>query len=89
MVDERYRGYVTQELINLGQTADRAYSSSHTMLTTAIIFALLVALWGFSGAIVTHAKRGLQHAKPSPRPAPVRSAARPARSGGRVASPSH
>jgi hypothetical protein len=63
------------------------------MLTTTIIFALLVAVWGFSGAIVKHAKRGLQHglqqAKPSPRPAPARSTARPARSGGRVASPSH
>jgi hypothetical protein len=88
-VDERYPGYVTQELINVGHTADRAYSSSHTMLTTTIIFALLVAVWGFSGAIVKHAKRGLQQAKPSPRPAPARSTARPARSSGRVASPSH
>ncbi len=59
------------------------------MLTTTIIFALLVACWGFSGAILSHAKRGLQQAKPSPRPAPARPTARPARSRGRVASPSH
>ena len=37
------------------------------MLTITIIFALLVALWGFSGAIVTYAKRSLSQAKPRPR----------------------
>jgi len=38
------------------------------MLTISIIFALLVALWGFSGAIVTYAKRSLSQAQPRPRP---------------------
>jgi hypothetical protein len=33
------------------------------MLTISIIFAILVALWGFSGALVSHAKRGLAQAK--------------------------
>ncbi len=59
------------------------------MLTISIIFAVLVALWGFSGAIAAHAKRGLQQAKAHPRPVRSPSAARPARSSGRVASPSH
>ncbi len=39
------------------------------MLTISIIFALLVALWGFSGAIVTYAKRSLSQATPRQRPA--------------------
>jgi hypothetical protein len=39
------------------------------MLTITIIFALLVALWGFSGTIATFAKRGLTHVKPAARPA--------------------
>ena len=38
------------------------------MLTITIIFALLVALWGYSGVIVTYAKRSLSQAKPRPRP---------------------
>ncbi|MEA2192966.1 MAG: hypothetical protein QOI73_3087 [Solirubrobacteraceae bacterium] len=47
------------------------------MLTITIIFALLVALWGFSGAIVTYAKRSLSQAKPRPRAtAPARPAQR-------------
>jgi hypothetical protein len=59
------------------------------MLTISIIFAMLVAVWGFSGAIAAHAKRGLRQAKARPRPVRTPSPARPARSGGRVASPSH
>ena len=59
------------------------------MLTISIIFAVLVAVWGFSGAIASYAKRGLRNAKPSPRPTRAPSTARPARSGGRLASPSH
>jgi hypothetical protein len=45
------------------------------MLAITIIFAILVALWGFSGSIATYAKRGLTHLKPSPRPARPRTAA--------------
>ncbi|HEY1539416.1 MAG TPA: hypothetical protein VGF63_08465 [Solirubrobacteraceae bacterium] len=39
------------------------------MLTISVIFALLVAAWGFSGAIATVARRRLTQAKPAPRPA--------------------
>ncbi len=43
------------------------------MLTISIIFAILVALWGFSGTIAAHAKRALLQAKPRTRPvAPAR-----------------
>jgi hypothetical protein len=47
----------------------------HTMLTISIIFAFLVALWGFSGTLASHAKRGLVRVKPAPRPASARAAA--------------
>jgi hypothetical protein len=54
------------------------------MLTISITFAILVALWGFSGVIAAHAKRALAHADPRtrratpPPPAAVRtSASRP------------
>jgi len=39
------------------------------MLTISIIFAILVALWGFSGTIAAHAKRALAQASARPRPA--------------------
>ncbi|HEX4344832.1 MAG TPA: hypothetical protein VHZ31_04660 [Solirubrobacteraceae bacterium] len=39
------------------------------MLTISILFALLVAVWGFSGAVATVAKRRLAQARPAPRPA--------------------
>lgn len=39
------------------------------MLTISITFAILVALWGFSGTIAAHAKRALTQAKPRTRPA--------------------
>lgn len=39
------------------------------MLTISIIFAILVALWGFSGTLASYAKRGLAGAKARPRPA--------------------
>jgi hypothetical protein len=51
------------------------------MLTISITFAILVALWGFSGTIAAHAKRALGQARPRtrpaapPRPATVRAAA--------------
>jgi hypothetical protein len=51
------------------------------MLTITITFAILVALWGFSGTIAAHAKRVLVQAKPRtrpatpPRPASVRTSA--------------
>ena len=51
------------------------------MLTISITFAILVALWGFSGTIAAHAKRALVQAKPRtrlaarPRPAAVRPSA--------------
>ena len=43
------------------------------MLTISIIFAILVALWGFSGALLSHAKRSFAQAKarPAARPRPV------------------
>ena len=44
------------------------------MLTISIIFAILVALWGFSGAIAAFAKRSLTHVTPRPRPARPRTA---------------
>ena len=47
------------------------------MLTITIIFALLVALWGFSGTIASYAKRTVTQAKPRPRAtAPARPASR-------------
>ncbi len=50
------------------------------MLTITITFAVLVALWGFSGTIVTFAKRSLTQAKARPRPVRERTApARPRR----------
>lgn len=33
------------------------------MLTISITFAILVALWGFSGTLIAFAKRGLAHAR--------------------------
>lgn len=39
-----------------------------TMFTITLIFALLVALWGFSATIASFAKRTLAHAKPRRRP---------------------
>ncbi len=39
------------------------------MLTISITFAILVALWGFSGTILAHAKRALAQAKPPARAA--------------------
>ena len=50
------------------------------MLTISIIFAILVALWGFSGVLLSHAKRALTQAKARPRPVAPRSA--PARTRG-------
>jgi hypothetical protein len=44
------------------------------MLTISIIFAVLVALWGFSGTIAAFAKRSLTNVKPRPRPARTRTA---------------
>lgn len=45
------------------------------MLTISIIFAILVALWGFSGTIAAHAKHALVQAKPRTRPATARASA--------------
>jgi hypothetical protein len=49
------------------------------MLTISITFAILVALWGFSGTILAHAKRALAQvkapARPAPRPVTARSRA--------------
>ena len=64
------------------------------MLTISIIFAILVALWGFSGTIAAHAKRTLVYAKPRtrlagparPRPAAVRTSASRTRGSRPVAS---
>jgi hypothetical protein len=39
------------------------------MLTISITFAVLVALWGFSGTLVSFAKRSLVRTTPRPRPA--------------------
>ena len=44
------------------------------MLTISIIFALLVALWGFSGALLSHAKRAFTRVNARPRPVAPRSA---------------
>jgi hypothetical protein len=41
------------------------------MLPITIIFALLVAVWGFPGAIATLAKQRAAHATPRPQPAPA------------------
>ncbi|MEA2220586.1 MAG: hypothetical protein QOJ35_3212 [Solirubrobacteraceae bacterium] len=46
------------------------------MLTISITFAVLVALWGFSGTIASLARRGLTRTTPRP----ARSTPRPARS---------
>ena len=57
-----------------GSTTDALHP--HTMLTISITFALLVAVWGFSGTIAAHAKRALMPDKPRARPAaPPRPAA--------------
>ena len=45
------------------------------MLTITIIFAILVALWGFSGTIAGYAKRSLSQLRPRPRPARTRTTA--------------
>ena len=44
------------------------------MLTITIIFAILVALWGFSGSIAAYAKRTLAQVRTRPRPARTRTA---------------
>jgi hypothetical protein len=51
------------------------------MLTISIIFALLVALWGFSGTLVSATRRSLDRAKASTRTAP-QPQTRPARTRG-------
>ena len=63
------------------------------MLTISITFAILVALWGFSGTIAEHAKRALTPAKPrtprpaaTPRPVAVRTSASRTRGSRPVAS---
>jgi hypothetical protein len=77
---------LTQGLFPIRQSADRKTDGTpppHTMLTISITFAILVALWGFSGTIAAHAKRALTQATPklrtrpvaSPRPATVRASA--------------
>lgn len=54
------------------------------MLTISIIFAVLVALWGFSGALASVAKRRLASANERNEPVAARAAAaRPRRSGAR------
>ena len=54
------------------------------MLTISIIFAILVALWGFSGTLLSHAKRAFAQAKarPAARPRPVASRTAPSRTRG-------
>ncbi len=48
------------------------------MLTISITFAILVALWGFSGTLASYAKRTFAQAKARPRPvAKARPVARP------------
>jgi len=49
------------------------------MLTISIIFALLVALWGFSGVLAASAKRSVQRAAPQERPDRIRAPAQRAR----------
>lgn len=74
---------LTQGLVPLRQSADSTTDGAALtiMLTISIIFAVLVALWGFSGTIAAHAKRAFAHAKPrtgpaaAPRPAAVRTSA--------------
>lgn len=62
---------VTQGLLPVRQSADSSRDGSrpHTMLTISITFAILVALWGFSGTIAAHAKRAFVRVKPRTRPA--------------------
>ncbi len=43
------------------------------MLTISITFAILVALWGFSGTLASYAKRRLSEVKARPRPVATRS----------------
>ncbi len=48
------------------------------MLTISIIFAILVALWGFSGTLASYAKRSFAQAKARPRAVAItRPVARP------------
>jgi hypothetical protein len=56
------------------------------MFTITLIFALLVALWGFSATIASFAKRTLANAKPRRRPSPDRDRAPQARGSRPVAS---
>jgi hypothetical protein len=56
------------------------------MFTITLIFALLVALWGFSATIASFAKRTLANAKPRRRPSPDRDPAPQARGSRPVAS---
>jgi len=72
------RGYLTQGLTQIRQSADSTTTGSTPMLTITITFALLVALWGFSGAITSFIKRSVASAKARPVPA-SRASARPSR----------
>jgi hypothetical protein len=60
---------LTQGLVFVRQAADSTTDAPrpYTMLTISITFAILVALWGFSGTILAHAKRALAQAKPAER----------------------
>lgn len=62
---------LTQGLSSVRQCADSSSDgpAPHIMLTISIVFALLVALWGFSGTLVAYAQRALAGAKPRTRPA--------------------
>jgi len=51
---------LTQGLQPARQSADS--NDNAAMLTISITFAVLVALWGFSAVLVSHAKRGLRSA---------------------------
>jgi hypothetical protein len=72
---------LTQGLSLVRQSADSSKDGtapSKTMLTISIIFAVLVALWGFSGALASFAKRSFAQVKARPRPvATARPVARP------------
>ena len=72
---------LTQGLSLVRQSADSTTDGTRphkTMLTISITFAILVALWGFSGALASYAKRTFAQAKARPRPvAKARPVARP------------
>jgi hypothetical protein len=52
-----------------GQSPIREPGLQQPMLTISIIFAVLVALWGFSGTLASYAKSSFVAAKARPRPA--------------------